>query len=90
MLWGYFVYHPTKEKYKEEFTDKQFIWKVKADWYSIDFEFLDENQRWSTWEAFADSVYSEDILDFYPRSDINEKLEYIGSTGFLVEIGKKL
>jgi hypothetical protein len=77
VLWGYFVYHPIKAKYKDEFADPQFIWKVKEDWYSFDFEFLDENRHWTTWKAFTNSIYADDILDFYPRADINEKLEYI-------------
>jgi hypothetical protein len=77
VLWGYFIYYPIKNEYINEFKDKHFIWKIKEDWYGIDFEFLQKNTCWKTWDLFKSSKYEINALDYYPPENIRHKLTEI-------------
>jgi hypothetical protein len=77
VLWGYFIHHPTKHKYSNQFKDSQFIWEVKKDWYGIDFEYLRRNRTWAVWDTFRASYYGIHALDFYPQENIINKQKEI-------------
>jgi hypothetical protein len=43
-LWSYFIYRPTKVRFKEMFEkDPLFSWELKKDWHGLDVEYLQEN-----------------------------------------------
>jgi len=77
VLWGHFVYYPTKSRYKSELTNKLYIWEIKKDWFEKDFEYLQQNPNWEIWNSFRSATYSHEILEYYPTEIVNEKLEYI-------------
>ena len=77
VLWGHFVYYPTKAKYSAELKDKLFVWEIKKDWFENDFEFLNNKTIWNIWAIFEQARYVYDILDYYPKNTINEKINSI-------------
>lgn len=86
-LWSYFIYRPTKGRFKGMFEkDPLFSWEVKKDWHGLDVEYLQENKGWETWKLFNNSYYDLDCLEFYPQENIQEKLEEI-KNNFRVEEG---
>ncbi|MHA1933367.1 MAG: zinc dependent phospholipase C family protein [Promethearchaeota archaeon] len=77
-LWNYYVMKPLKEKHLKEFQrDKNFIWKVKSDWYDLDKIYLTENKDSIFWTAFLKAEYNEDFLDFLPREGILQQMKTI-------------
>jgi len=80
VLWGHFVYYPTKAKYSAELQNKLFIWEIKKDWFDKDFEYLNNKTNWDIWNLFKQARYAYDILDYYPANTINEKIDWYSAT----------
>jgi hypothetical protein len=79
-LWNQQIHQPTVERYKNEFDkDQGFIWKVKRDWYGLDFIHVHENPESIFWQSFLGSEYQEDYLDFLPPDAVKHNIGYIGS-----------
>ncbi len=77
-LWNFYIMKPLKEKHLKEFQrDKNFIWKVKLDWYDLDKIYITEKKDSLFWTDFLNSEYNEDFLDFLPREGILRQLEFI-------------
>ncbi|MHA2181168.1 MAG: zinc dependent phospholipase C family protein [Promethearchaeota archaeon] len=77
-LWNYYIMKPLKEIHLKEFQqDKNFIWKVKSDWYDLDKIYLTENKDSIFWTAFLKAEYDEDLLDFLPREGILQQMKTI-------------
>jgi hypothetical protein len=77
-LWNYYIMRPLKEKLLKEFQrDKNFIWKVKSDWYDLDKVFLTENKDSLFWTDFLRVELNEDFLDFLPREGILRQMKLI-------------
>jgi len=79
-LWEYQIYKPTVERHKREFEkDSGFIWKVKRDWYGLDFIHIKENPESIFWKTFLGSEYQQDYLDFMPIEAVRHNIGHIGS-----------
>ncbi len=79
-LWDYHVGLPTRRKYLVQFnSDSQFIWKVKRDWYDLDFLYLKEHPECIFWNVFQKCECNEQYLDFLPLEAIRKRIEGIRS-----------
>ena len=77
-LWNYYIMKPLKEKHLNEFQrDKNFIWKVKRDWYDLDKIYLTEKKDSLFWTSFLKAEYTEEILNFLPREGVLRQMEFI-------------
>jgi hypothetical protein len=86
-LFGFFIYKPIKDQYKEFFEqDRLFGWEVRKDFHGLDVEYLENHPDWAAWHTFLHSYYNLDCLDFYPPRNIQQKLEEI-KNNFHVEDG---
>ena len=77
-LWSREIGMPTQERFAAEFeADPEFIWKVKHDWYGLDFKYVREHPDSIFWHVFLSCQYTEDFLDFLPREAVQQRLDYI-------------
>ena len=77
-LWNYYIMKPLKEKHLKDFQqDRNFIWKVKSDWYDLDKIYIKEKKDSLFWTDFLKAEYTEDFLDFLPREGILKQTEFI-------------
>lgn len=78
LLWAFFIYEPVKHRLEKEFQeDPLYAWEIKKDWYGLDAEYLLENSHWETWKVFENAHYNLNCLEFYPKENIQLKLEEI-------------
>jgi hypothetical protein len=77
-LWSEKVDKPTRVRFTEEFeADEKFIWKVKHDWYGLDFLYLRSHPESLFWRVFLGSEYDRDCLDILPVEAVRERVRYI-------------
>lgn len=77
-LWRDEIGLPTKERFSEDLeADPRFGWKVKHDWYGLDFEHVRGNPDSIFWRVFLNSSYDLDFLDFLPHEAVQQRLDYI-------------
>lgn len=77
-LWWTMIGSPTKERFPEQFAaDQNFIWKVKDDWYGLDFTYVREHPDCLFWNIFLGCEYTHAYLDFLPTEAIQRNIEYI-------------
>lgn len=77
--WGN-MYLIKKEEplYKDNLAkDPKFIWRIKDDWYGLDYLFLKENQDSLFFNCFQNIVEVKDYLDYFPKGAFTEKFKYI-------------
>lgn len=78
ILWAREIYYPTREKFARQFqSEPNFIWKVKRDWYGIDFEVLKDDPQSIFWTQFRHLRYGMDDFDFLPPEAIQRNVDYI-------------
>ncbi|WP_066495414.1 zinc dependent phospholipase C family protein [Abyssisolibacter fermentans] len=73
--------HNQKKKqiieYEEQLNnDPKFIWKVKEDWYGLDFIYLKEHDG-NVFDEFMKLSLEKEYLDYFPKGAINKKVKYI-------------
>ena len=73
------TWKPLNEKYKEAFTkDKNFIWKVKKDWYDLDHLYLKEHPDFFPFKVFEKiEAFPNEYLDYYSDTAIIKQIQYI-------------
>ena len=77
-LWAERIGRPTMEKYREQFAaDKDFIWKVKKDWYGLDFIHVREHAECIFWQVFCDAKPERGGLDFLVPESLAWSVAYI-------------
>jgi hypothetical protein len=77
-LWSREVDVPTRERFAAEFeSDARFVWKVKHDWYGLDFKYVREHPDSIYWRVFLNCQYVDDFLDFLPGDALQQRLDYI-------------
>lgn len=79
LLWHQEIYYSTKAKYSKEFLeDKNFIWKVKKDWYDLDHLFLKTHPAFHGYRTFEQAKgYLNEHLDFFSKEAFANRIEYI-------------
>ncbi|MBN1311337.1 MAG: zinc dependent phospholipase C family protein [Anaerolineae bacterium] len=77
-LWSEEIGKPTRERFAAEAeADPKFVWKVKHDWYGLDFKYVREHPDSLLWRVFLDCQYTGNYLDFLQREAIHQRVEYI-------------
>jgi hypothetical protein len=89
-LWGYFCHlvtdnlwaqqigRPTQARFASEFAgDAQFIWKIKEDWYGLDYIYVRDHPASLFWRVFRNCTVSQSYLDFLPLEALRQRVEYI-------------
>lgn len=56
--------------------DKKYIWKVKEDWYGVDFSFIYDNKE-SIFNEFMKVTTVKDYLDYFPKEAFTKRIAYI-------------
>jgi hypothetical protein len=69
---------PTTQRFSAEFaSDKDFIWKVKKDWYGLDFIHVRDHPDCLFWRVFLDAQPESGGLDFLPLEAVQQRVAYI-------------
>jgi hypothetical protein len=77
-LWWDLVGAPTKARFAAEFAaDPNFIWKVKEDWYGLDFLYVRDHPTCLFWRVFLGCQAGEPDLDFLPVEALRQRIAYI-------------
>jgi hypothetical protein len=77
-LWTMQVGKPTQARFAEQFAaDDKFIWKVKEDWYGLDFLYLRAHPDCLFWRVFLGAEPESCDLDFLPAPALPRHLSYI-------------
>ncbi|MGL5675906.1 MAG: hypothetical protein ACRDDX_05815 [Cellulosilyticaceae bacterium] len=75
------MWNEMKVKYKEELeADKDFVWKMKEDWYDLDRLYLKKNPNFHTFKVFEEvESFPNDYLDYYSDTAMIRQIKYITS-----------
>lgn len=77
-LWTEVIGKPTQARFAEQFqADKDFIWKVKGDWYGLDHIYVRDHPESLFWRVFLAAEPTNDGLDFLPLEGVQRNFEYI-------------
>ena len=86
VLWVRDVYAPSKLRFSEERAKdpEHFIWKLKEDWYDLDYKYLRDNPDFRAFRIFrnADGFVNSYMEEFAPDAFDNRR-QYI--TGFYLQ-----
>lgn len=77
--WGK-LYKRKKEEphYKENLEkDPGFIWRIKEDWYGLDYEYLSQNEQSIFFSCFKNIIEVKDYLDYFPQGAFTNRFKYI-------------
>ncbi len=79
VLWVRNVYAPVKDRFPEEFkADPRFIWRVKEDWYDLDFKFLRDHPDFRAFQIYRNAIgFSNDFMDEFSRDAFDNRRAYI-------------
>ena len=86
VAWSERIYYPAKVTFSQELTEDPdgFVWKLKEDWYDLDFLYLKEHPNFS---AFAIYQNAKDFMNTYmeefSEDAFNNRRQYI--TGFYLQ-----
>ncbi len=86
ILWQEQIADACMEKHKEEVLEDRhkFVWKMKGDWYDLDFLYLSENPGLRAFEIYKSAKdFKNTYMDIFPESAFDNRIEYI--TGFYSE-----
>ena len=77
-LWSEKIGVPTAQRFSAAFAmDKDFIWKVKKDWYGLDFIYVRDHPNCLFWRVFLDAQPESGELDFLPLESVRQRVAYI-------------
>lgn len=86
LLWVRDVYKPAKVRFSEELAKdpEHFIWKLKEDWYDLDYKYLRDHPDFRAFRIFrnADGFVNSYMEEFAPDAFDNRR-QYI--TGFYLQ-----
>lgn len=86
ILWANNVFKPCTEKYAEEYTaDKTaFVWKIKRDWYDLDYLYLQKHPDFRAFRIYQSAVgFKNTYLEMFAGDAFDNRREYI--TGFYLQ-----
>lgn len=68
------------EKHREEVLEdrKKFVWKMKGDWYDLDFLYLSENPELRAFDLYKSAKgFKNTYMDIFPENAFDNRREYI-------------
>ena len=81
-LWAKNIYYPCCEKHADEVkADKTaFTWKIKEDWYDLDYKYLRDHNGFRAFEIYKNAVgFENDLIDLFARDAFDNRRKYIVS-----------
>lgn len=78
--WTLQIYRPMIALHVEHGTEEKnaFIWKMKQDWYDLDFRFLEEHPDFRAFRIYEQaSCFSNDFMDIFSKDAFENRREYI-------------
>ena len=82
VLWVRDIYAPSKLRFAEE-RDKDpdnFIWKLKADWYDLDFKFLRDHPGFRAFRVYLGAVgFVNEFMEEFSPDAFDNRRQYITS-----------
>ena len=86
VLWVRDVYAPSKDKFPELWASegKNSIWKLKADWYDLDFKYLRDHPGFWAFRLYLGAAgFVNDFMDEFSADAFDNRRQYI--TGWYLE-----
>lgn len=86
VLWVRDVYAPSKDKFPELWASegKNSIWKLKADWYDLDFKYLRDHPGFRAFRLYLGAAgFVNDFMDEFSTDAFDNRRQYI--TGWYLE-----
>ncbi|MBQ1269120.1 MAG: zinc dependent phospholipase C family protein, partial [Clostridia bacterium] len=86
MLWSENIVYPTLDKYaKADAPDREdFIWKIKEDWYDLDFKYLRDRPGFRAFRAYLGAVgFRNTFMEEFSPDAFDDRRQYI--TAFYLE-----
>lgn len=78
--WTLNIYRPMIAEYVEKRGEDRnaFIWKMKRDWYDLDFRYLEEHPGFRAFRIYEQaSGFTNDFMDIFSRDAFDNRREYI-------------
>lgn len=86
VLWVRDIYDPSKIKFEKlrETEGKNFIWKIKEDWYDLDFKYLRDHPGLRAFRAYLGAVgFVNEFMEEFSADAFDNRRQYI--TGWYLE-----
>ena len=86
LLWIRDIYKPSKIKFKDlrETEGNNFIWKIKEDWYDLDFKYLRDHPRFRAFQTYLGAEgFVNEFMDEFSADAFDNRRNYI--TGWYLE-----
>ena len=80
VLWSEQIVHPTLDKYaKKDAPDREaFIWKIKEDWYDLDFKYLRDHPGFRAFRVYLGCVGFRNVfMEEFPEDAFENRRQYI-------------
>ncbi len=80
VFWSEQIVHPTLEKYaKEDAPDREdFIWKIKEDWYDLDFKYLRDHPGFRAFRIYQSCEgFRNDYMEEFSTDAFDNRRQYI-------------
>ncbi len=84
-LWSQNIARPAMEKYHRELeADPGFIWKIKEDWYGLDYKYLRDHPGFRAFRVYLGAVgFHNSYMEEFAPDAFDNRREYI--TGFYLQ-----
>lgn len=80
ILWVQNIYEPCERRYAKEAKEDRngLLWRMKRDWYDLDFVYLQEHPNFRAFELYRDVKDIENVyMDIFSRDAFENRREYI-------------
>lgn len=80
VLWSEQIVHPTLDKYaKKDAPDREdFIWKIKEDWYDLDYKYLRDHPGFRAFRVYLGCVgFRNDFMEEFSEDAFDNRRAYI-------------
>ena len=80
VAWVEEIYQPSQEKFSQLLRAEpdQFIWKLKADWYDLDFKYLRDHPGFRAFRAYLGAVgFRNDFMEEFSPDAFDNRRAYI-------------
>ena len=86
VLWVRDIYAPSKVKFADLYAAERenFIWRMKEDWYDLDFKYLRDHPHFRTFHIYQEAEgFANDFMEEFSADAFDNRRQYI--TGWYLE-----